>query len=60
VRNVNCHIATDRYHLMNIKHDVDNSGSVVERRVGLMESWVCIPFEASTSGCDEETPVKMA
>jgi len=40
VRNVKCHIATNRYHLMDTEHGVDNSGSVVERRVGLMEPWV--------------------
>jgi len=40
VRNVNCHIATNRYHLMDTEHDVDKSGSVVERRVGIIESWV--------------------
>jgi len=59
VRNVNCHVATNRYHLTNIEHDVDSSGSVVERRVGLLEPWVRIPFEVSTSGCDGQAPVKM-
>jgi len=60
VRNVNCHVATNRYHLTNIEHDIDISGNVVERRVGLLEPWVCIPLEVSTSGCDVQTPVKMA
>jgi hypothetical protein len=52
VRNVNCHVTTNRYHLTNIEHDVDKNGSVVEGWVGLLESWVSIPFEISTSGCD--------
>jgi hypothetical protein len=60
VKNVKCHVATNRYHWTNIKHDADNGSSVVERRVGLLEHWICLPFEANTRACDVNTPVTMA
>ena len=57
VRNVKCHVATNRYHLTNIERDVEIRGSVVERRVGLLEPWVRIPFEVFVSGCGARAPV---
>jgi len=35
VRNVNCHIATNRYHLVDTEHDVDNSGQCGRKACGL-------------------------
>jgi hypothetical protein len=40
VRSAKCHVTSNSHHLTNIEHDVDHSGSVVERRVVLLEPWV--------------------